>query len=74
MSCPGDPALLMPHIPILCPGIRHARNGGCGGGDGSGGDVGDGDGCDEGVTTAKWNKSNQELRLAFIIVFFIFII
>lgn len=73
MSCPSNPAPLRPFIPIPCPGIRHARNGGgvgdgggCGGG-GRGG--GNDDGCDGGVMTAKRNKSDQELRVAFIIVF-----
>lgn len=71
MSCPSNPALLRPFIPIPCPGIRHARHsGGVGNGGGSGGGGGGGnDDCDGGVMTAKRNKSDQELRLAFIIVF-----
>ena len=66
MSCPSSPAPLKPYMPIPCPGIIHARDGGggCGGG-GSGGGGGNCDGCDGGVMTAKRNKSDQEFHLAF---------
>jgi len=52
-------------MPIPCPGIMHARDGGGGGGDNVGGGSGNCDGCDGGVMTAKRNKSDQEFRLAF---------
>lgn len=42
---------------------------GDGGGSGGGSSDGNDDGCDGGVMTAERNKSNQEQRLAFIIVF-----
>lgn len=67
MSCPSSPAPLKPYMPIPCPGIIHARDGGGvgGGGDNVGGGGGNCDGCDGGVMTAKRNKSDQEFRLAF---------
>jgi hypothetical protein len=59
-------------MPIPCPGIVHARDGGggVGGGDNDGGGSSGGgscDGCDGGVMTAKRSKSNQEFHLAFIV-------
>lgn len=67
MSCPSSPAPLKPYMPIPCPGIIHARDGGGGGDNVGGGGSGGGncDGCDGGVMTAKRNKSDQEFHLAF---------